>query len=79
MIQLSRRRLIGGIGLLFAAPIIVRAESLMKVRALAPVSFSQGISDFCITKWIVRFECRNDGSVRLFDFNESANEWVERI
>jgi hypothetical protein len=30
---LTRRKLIGGLGLLVAAPAIVRAESLMKVRA----------------------------------------------
>lgn len=37
---LSRRKLIGGIGLVFAAPAIVRASSLMPVKSLAPESVS---------------------------------------
>ena len=35
MIELSRRRFIHGAGLLLAAPAIVRAASLMPVRAVA--------------------------------------------
>lgn len=35
-LDLTRRRLIGGIGLLLCAPTIVRASSIMPVRALKP-------------------------------------------
>lgn len=37
---LSRRKLIGGIGLVFAAPAIVKASSLMKVKALPDMPIS---------------------------------------
>jgi hypothetical protein len=35
MIQMNRRKLIGGLGLLIAAPAIVKASNIMKVKAWA--------------------------------------------
>lgn len=37
--QLSRRKLIGGLGLLIAAPAIVRASSLMSVKAFDDIAW----------------------------------------
>ena len=37
---LSRRKLIGGVSLLFSAPAIVRAESLMPIKAVTYVDLS---------------------------------------
>lgn len=35
MVQINRRKLIGGLGLLIAAPAIVKASNIMKVKAWA--------------------------------------------
>lgn len=53
---LTRRKLIGGLGLLVAAPAIVRAESLMKVRAYpetieVPFVTSQRDASIWLVQW----------------------------
>lgn len=42
---LQRRKFIAGLGALFAAPAIVRASSLMAVRATLPYLWGDGIHD----------------------------------
>lgn len=44
--ELTRRRLIGGIGLLLCAPTIVRASSIMPVRALKPDLFRTMVDEY---------------------------------
>lgn len=43
--DLSRRGFIGGLGAILAAPAIVKASSLMPVRALVPTLYGDGIHD----------------------------------
>lgn len=72
---LNRRKLIGGIGLVFAAPAIVKASSLMKVRVV-PLTFEfvwnpGGIS------YIRNGAILADGSLRFGEeFAGQYREWI---
>ena len=70
---LSRRKLIGGLGLLIAAPAVVRVASLMPVKALPedwPMPFSDDFYDALTYGLSLRIiEARPDGKVLVKTFN----------
>jgi hypothetical protein len=56
-LELSRRSLFAGLGALIAAPAIVRAASLMPVRAIVPVRLT--LNDIT-REWITQFQNGNE-------------------
>lgn len=71
--HISRRKLIGGLGLLIAAPAIVRASSLMPVKALPEAIWMQ--INFP-SQMIVEHATINGKSIHRMEFYDGEN-WRE--